>query len=164
LENEPWARAYFLAKERHGNQMYGDENYVAGHLAEVVDVLTGEGFNSDIWIQRGWLHDILEDTETSLKELRIKFGDEVAWPVFAVSGFGRNRQERNEDIYRKLEMFGRDACILKLADRIANCERGAKNDMYRKELPKFESIVRKHVPEKMWNRLLSALQVDQAEV
>jgi (p)ppGpp synthase/HD superfamily hydrolase len=149
--------------ERHKGQMYGEESYVVGHLAEVAEVLETFGFTDSIWKARGWLHDVVEDTNTSINEIREKFGDDVAWPVWACSGFGRNRKERNADIYRKLDIFGREAAILKVADRIANCESGAKNEMYRKELPEFAKHTKHHVPAVMWERLELALGVTVLE-
>ncbi len=142
----------------HGDQPYGDEPYVT-HLDHVVDVLRIYGFDSPLYVDSGFLHDVLEDCpDTSYEELSKLFGQEVADIVRACSGFGENRKARTAMIYNNICDFP-DAAIVKAADRISNAS-NAKNrtrrlyDMYKKEMPAFIEIVRPHVPEPMLKRLL----------
>ncbi len=142
--------ATIFAHEAHRQQKYGDQPYFH-HLKDVVETLAFYGFSEDCSIViSGWLHDVVEDTSVSLGEIKRLFGENVAQYVNAVSGEGKNRKERNESIYRKLNEF-RDAIPLKLADRIANvknCIKEQSNDlqagksnlleMYSKEYPKFK--------------------------
>lgn len=60
----------------------------------------------------------------------------------AVTGIGKNRKERNKDIYRKLQEFS-PAKDLKLAERISNVRSGAKNArLYWPENEEFMKAVR----------------------
>ncbi len=153
------AREYAI--QAHGDQKYGDEPYV-NHLDEVVQVLKDFGFDDEVWIARGYLHDVLEDTYEDYEILESKFGRAVIESVYAVSGFGLTRKIRNADIKEKLRIYGADAQILKIADRIANCERGAKNDMYREEYESFAESV--HLaPRAMRERLKRALRLVDCE-
>lgn len=133
------ARDY--AESAHGDQKYGEAPYVT-HLAAVVTVLKDFGFSGDL-ILAGWLHDVLEDTKTTAAQLDMAYGSTVTHLVWAVTGVGKNRKERNENAYGKIEERPR-AVILKLADRIANAEASAKNNpdllaMYRREYPGFKA-------------------------
>jgi (p)ppGpp synthase/HD superfamily hydrolase len=107
---------------------------------DVNEVLNRFMLTGDIVIA-GWLHDVAEDTGTLLSEIGEEFGKTVEIYVGSVSGFGANRRERNENVYKKLIAFP-DAIPLKLADRIANTENCVKYNpellkMYRKEYPQF---------------------------
>ncbi len=136
---ETAAKAYAVAA--HGEQKYGSKPYVT-HLEAVVAVLKDFGFSGDL-VVAGWLHDVLEDTGTSASQLDLAFGSTVTHLVWAVTGVGKNRKERNENAYGKLEEKPR-AVILKLADRIANAEACAKTrdhrlEMYQKEHAGFKA-------------------------
>ena len=51
----------------------------------------------------GYLHDTIEDTDTSYRDLFDRFGEEVAELVYAVtSELGRNRAERNRKTCAKI--------------------------------------------------------------
>ena len=66
--NAKAARAREFAAHAHGNQRYGDGPYVE-HLAKVVAVLTDFGYQGD-YLCAGWLHDVVEDTCTTLDDIR----------------------------------------------------------------------------------------------
>ena len=132
-------RAMHFATIAHGGQIYNDEVPYVVHLQAVVTVLKRFGFSDPVMECAGFLHDTIEDTNTSYKKIATKFGTSVAELVFAVtSEMGRNRAEKNAKTYPKIR--GNDlATALKLADRIANVEYGmatdgGKRDMYVKEL------------------------------
>ncbi|MFF0633718.1 HD domain-containing protein [Nocardia sp. NPDC004151] len=108
-----------FARAAHGGQTYGGAPYSV-HLAAVRDVLDDFGFSGDLGVA-AWLHDVLEDTAATGAELEGAFGVGVAELVWAVTGIGGTREERNEDIYAKIAGCP-SAVILKLADRIANVE------------------------------------------
>lgn len=150
-----------FAVDAHGDQMYGEHPY-SYHLLKVSEVLLDFGYLEDKWQAAAWLHDVLEDTETSADDISSRFGFEVLNLVWAVTGEGKNRKEKQASIIHKLHAL-KEACVLKLADRIANleaciCEHNTqgKMSMYYKELPAFEKVVRKHTPPEMWNRLVAA--------
>lgn len=131
------------AIEKHGNQKYGDKEYIY-HLQQVHNLILEAGLD-ETYQKAAFLHDVLEDTNTSKKELEEYFGKETAHLVWCVSGFGSNRKERNQDIKKKLALYP-EARNLKLADRICNM-RESKIDnpklyqMYLKELPEFKEMI-----------------------
>lgn len=163
-------RAKFYAQVKHAGQTYNDEVPYTYHLEMVVNVLnrfgvdTGDGFF--VMKSAGYLHDVLEDTQTSYNDILERFGEEVAELVYAVtSERGRNRKERNAKTYPKIKGFP-NAVKLKLADRIANVEYGSatggKVDMYRKEMPEFEAGIRSpdeedQITKNMWDYLKKIL-------
>jgi (p)ppGpp synthase/HD superfamily hydrolase len=145
------------ARTAHANQKYGDGAgaYADAHLGAVVAVLADFGFVDATWNAAGWLHDALEDTPMTAAEVRQAFGPEVADLVWAVTGEGADRNERNQSIYRKIAATPK-AATLKLADRIANVEASAGTRFlakYKNEQPEFEKAVRPHVSAEMWIRL-----------
>jgi (p)ppGpp synthase/HD superfamily hydrolase len=153
------AQARRLAEERHAGQQYGPHPY-GFHLAQVRAVLEAFGYGGELGIA-AWLHDTVEDTATTREEIASLFGQEVAALVWAVTGIGQNRRERNGSAYEKIRQHPR-AAILKLADRIANAEasRGHpdKLAMYRKEQEAFAQALSGLGDARMWDRLRTALE------
>jgi (p)ppGpp synthase/HD superfamily hydrolase len=140
---EEFAREF--AERAHDAQKYGEFPYVV-HLAAVRAVLADFGFNDEDFAVAAWLHDVLEDTPTEADFLELMFGSAVTHLVWAVTGKGKNRKERNADAYSKIADHPR-AVPLKLADRIANVEATTKNsprllEMYRKEHASFKESLR----------------------
>lgn len=147
-----------LAKEfaitAHGNQKYGDQPYIV-HLEAVNKIITK--FNLDYLLVASWLHDIIEDTDTTKETIENKFGKEVFNLVWAVSGEGKNRKERNASVYLKLKQLPK-AVNLKLADRIANCQSSKQYNqklfqMYQKEYPTFKAQLQEFGNKDMWDML-----------
>ena len=141
-----------LALQWHGSQFYGNKPY-STHLEAVVAVLCRFGFCDPETTAAGWLHDILEDTECTVEELK-KCGvsENTIDMVKAVTDEpGVNRKERKAKTYLKIKK-SRDAIILKLADRIANVEAGDKKEMYLNEHPSFYAALYKYdaIVEPMW--------------
>jgi guanosine-3',5'-bis(diphosphate) 3'-pyrophosphohydrolase len=145
------------AARAHSGQQYGEFPYTY-HLFETRDVLAKFGFlpeDCDAGRRRrsqrlalaAILHDTLEDTELTYKELCEGFGKEIADLVFAVTNEqGANRRERFARTCPKIRSHP-DAIVLKLADRIANVIHALQAnpdilDMYRREWPVFERELR----------------------
>jgi (p)ppGpp synthase/HD superfamily hydrolase len=133
------ARAFAILK--HGDQKYGNIPYVV-HLDKVVQNLVEFGAEDDKYVNAGYLHDVVEDTECTVGEVALYFGQHVSNMVYAVtSESGKNRKERNLKTYPKIRNFP-DAKIVKLADRLANVEHSLATkspllEMYRKEHTMF---------------------------
>jgi (p)ppGpp synthase/HD superfamily hydrolase len=155
------AKDFAIAK--HANQKYGDRPY-SYHLAQVSQVLSEFGYLGDEAIAAAaWLHDTLEDTETTYKELVSEFGVEISDIVFAVTSEpGENRVDRFRNTAPKIQS-NKKALIVKLADRIANTEASLDTNrklykMYNKEFPLFKELLYTEdanlLP--MWNRLIKA--------
>lgn len=119
------ARVYALRS--HGAQQYGPVPY-AFHLSLVVGVLHRFGHDDEDMIAAAWLHDALEDTSVTTREIGMQTNHRVAELVFLVTdGDGANRKQKKTAMYVKMLAEGRwdvrtRAINLKLADRIANVE------------------------------------------
>ena len=140
---QDYQRAIELAHQAHAKQKYGVFPYTR-HLAHVVSVLFRFGLGDD-WdmVTAGWLHDIVEDTEMTLEDLRMLFNQRVVKLVDCVTdGEGKNRKEKKAWSYAKMVEYT-PSIVLKLGDRIANVESAihAENDdmlkMYFKEYQSF---------------------------
>ncbi len=100
-----------LAARRHtgmARKGRGNEPYI-NHLAEVANLLATatDGADADL-VAAGWLHDTIEDTETSREELAQKFGIRVAALVVEVTDdmtLPKSERRRNQ---------------IKIADKISN--------------------------------------------
>ena len=152
-----YARVYAL--EKHGNQMYGDKPY-SYHLDMVYHTLcTHQVTDADILVA-SYLHDLLEDTNVSKKEIELLFGLRVSNLVYALTGFGKTRAERNKNSSDKILLFGDDAVTLKLADRISNIENCKANNkkllsMYLKENDAFSNKLKGLGNVMLWKTLNS---------
>lgn len=137
------ARAFAI--RRHGSQRYGQKPYHV-HLQDVYDVTVEFNLPEEYRVA-AWMHDLLEDTNTTVNEILIAFGDAVYKLVWAVTGVGKTRYARNESIYGNLTDYPL-GIPLKLCDRIANTRAClAENrpdlfDMYAKEYPRFRDKLR----------------------
>jgi hypothetical protein len=112
-------KAKEYASIKHARQKYGNQPYLL-HLMSVVEMLVEHGVSDEKILASAWLHDVLEDTETTKEELVDEFGADIATIVFAVTDEpGKNRKERHEKTYPKTASTPK-AGILKLGDRVSN--------------------------------------------
>lgn len=149
-----WAKYY--ASVKHAGQSYAGGLPYTHHLAAVEAVLRRFGVDYEPLLVAAWLHDVVEDTGTKVKEIDEMFGPMVGMLVNAVTNeAGANRKIRAALTYPKIRNGGMNAVRLKLADRIANVENGGKLvDMYRKEHEDFKRAL--YTPgenEDMWTHL-----------
>ena len=122
----PLKAAYRFASERHQSQTrQSGEPYII-HPLHVTRILADMGMDM-VCLQTGLLHDVVEDTNASLAEIRQLFGQEVAHCVDGVTQLGRlhkaSREERQAESVRKmlLAMVTDIRVILvKMADRLHN--------------------------------------------
>lgn len=140
---EQFAREFAI--KAHGDQKYGDESYVT-HLAAVRETLIEFGCAERAHLIGAWLHDTVEDTSVTRETIEANFGHVVASYVWAVTGVGKNRAERNRNAYAKMKRLP-EAILIKLADRITNMRnaKATKPDlftMYVREYPTFRSELR----------------------
>jgi GTP pyrophosphokinase len=119
-------RAYvFGAKVHEGQQRLSGEPYLV-HPLEVAGILA-EMRLDEATVAAGLLHDTLEDTLTTLPEIRRLFGDEVATLVEGLTKIAKieftSARERQAENFRKMLIaMSKDIRILliKLADRLHN--------------------------------------------
>ena len=118
--------AYQLAEKAHaGQKRSSGEPYIIHPLA-VADILLDLGMDTDT-ICVGLLHDVVEDTEYTLDDIRKKFGQDVAMLVDGVTKLNRipifdKEQQQAENVRKILLAMSHDirVMIIKLADRIHN--------------------------------------------
>lgn len=119
-------RAFEFAKKAHYRQYrQSGEPYII-HPIEVAIELAVWG-EDIISLTAALLHDVVEDTGTSIEEIREEFGTEVAAVVDGVSKFkkiaGKDFLELQAESFRKMLLAGtKDLRVLlvKLADRLHN--------------------------------------------
>lgn len=151
--------AKVYATEAHKAQTYSGNQPYTKHLYAVESVLRRFSITDEDMLCAAWLHDIVEDTPTTVEEVRDLFGDRVAALVYAVTNeAGANRAERHAKTYHKIQAND-EALQLKLADRIANVEaciedKDSRIKMYKKEWNEFQEKLRKPgLYENMWRHL-----------
>ncbi len=64
-------------KDRTRKSIWGFERPQAHHLQEVADLVWGSG-GTDIEVAAAWLHDVVEDTPTTIEDIKNMFGNEVS--------------------------------------------------------------------------------------
>jgi guanosine-3',5'-bis(diphosphate) 3'-pyrophosphohydrolase len=113
-----------LAARRHNGKARkgrGNEPYI-NHLAEVANLLSAatDGADAEL-VAAGWLHDTIEDTETTREELAQKFSERVASLVVeCTDDMSLPKAER-----RRLQVVNAahkspSARLIKVADKISN--------------------------------------------
>ena len=122
-KKEEIIKAYEFAKERHkGQKRKTGEPYII-HPLNVALILANLGMDTETVIA-GFLHDLIEDTQTTYEEIRELFGDNVAGLVNGVTKIGKIKYKSDQaENYRKLILAtAKDprVIILKLADRLDN--------------------------------------------
>lgn len=113
-----------FAATRHRNQRRkgpSSEPYV-NHVIEVAHYLAASGAGDDhILVAAGFLHDTVEDTDTTLGEVDALFGPEVALVVAEVT----DDKALRKDVRKQLQIDtiarkSRRAQLLSIADKTAN--------------------------------------------
>jgi (p)ppGpp synthase/HD superfamily hydrolase len=121
-EDRPVLRAaYEWAAHLHASQLRDvDRAPFILHPLEVAALLSSRGFDDDV-VAAGLLHDVVEDTDTDLEEVRRRFGDRIAATVAAVT------EDPTIDDYRtrkaalrdQVAAAGPDAHAVYAADKVA---------------------------------------------
>lgn len=117
-------KAIVFAAEKHKNQRRKDANaspYI-NHPIALANVLANEGgiANQDVLIA-AILHDTIEDTETTVAEIRAEFGDVIAEIVLEVTDDKSSpKAERKLKQIEHAPHISMDAKLVKLADKISN--------------------------------------------
>jgi len=122
LGSERLNAAYRLAKEKHDQcpPRKSGEPYIT-HPLEVFKILRDEwGIKNENCLIAALLHDIVEDTNVSFKQIQLEFGDEVASLVEGVTKLETNSDhETLKKVLNKSNIDPRVA-LIKLADRLHN--------------------------------------------
>ncbi len=123
---ESVSRAYEIADAAHSGQLRKSGEPFITHPVAVAHILAGLGMDTDT-IVAALLHDVVEDTQITIDEVKKKFGTDVARLVDGVTKLGRipfsSREEQQaENIRKMLIAMAQDprVIIIKLADRLHN--------------------------------------------
>jgi GTP pyrophosphokinase len=119
-------RAYEFASEAHAGQMRASGEQYVSHTVEVATILAQLHLDNDT-VVAGLIHDTIEDTQISVREVESRFGAQVAAIVDGVTKLGRmqfrSATEQQVENYRKMLLsMANDARVIlvKLADRLHN--------------------------------------------
>ena len=119
-------KAYRIAEEQHKDQRRVSGVPYILHPTSVACIVVDLGMDTDS-VVAALLHDVVEDTPTSLEDVEMMFGSEVAHLVDGVTKIGKiaytTREERQAENLRKMLIaMASDirVIIIKLADRLHN--------------------------------------------
>lgn len=119
-------RAYALSEKAHQGQIRRSGEPYIFHPLSVAAILADLRLDLAS-IATGLLHDVVEDTDVTLDEIRAEFGDLVAQLVDGVTkiskmSFRNTHEKQGENIRKMIVAMGKDVRVLlvKLADRLHN--------------------------------------------
>ena len=119
-------KAFKLAEEKHKGQKRGSGEPYIIHPLNVAYILANIGLD-DSTIAAALLHDIVEDTDVTQKDLEVMFGTEIAEMVAGVTKLSTIQfatlEEKQVENYRRMFLaMGKDirVILIKLADRLHN--------------------------------------------
>ena len=125
-DEEALNRAYVFAMKKHGAQLRTSGDPYYSHPVEVAGILTKFKLDSTSIIA-GLLHDTVEDTNTSVEEIRKLFGDQVAQIVDGLTKLAlieqKSANNKQAENFRKLLLAMSEdirVLLIKLADRLHN--------------------------------------------
>ena len=128
VDEDALNRAYVFAMKKHGSQLRASGDPYYSHPIEVAGILTK--FKLDgASVVAGLLHDTVEDTDTTIEEIRSLFGDQVAVIVDGLTKLAKIEQKSSGDHYHQAENFRKlllamsediRVLLIKLADRLHN--------------------------------------------
>jgi len=126
LDPELLARAYRFSERAHEGQTRSSGEPYVTHCIEVAKILADLQLDT-VTVASGLLHDVVEDTPTTVADIEREFGGEVAQIVDGLTKIGNlpmhSKEERQVENYRKLLLsVAKDArvILIKLADRLHN--------------------------------------------
>jgi GTP diphosphokinase / guanosine-3',5'-bis(diphosphate) 3'-diphosphatase len=119
-------RAYRFAEAHHaGQKRLSGEDFI-DHPLSVAQILAELGLDTTT-LTAALLHDVVEDTEVTLEELEVDFGQDVARIVDGLTklqaiAFKSRQQEQAENVRKMIVAMAGDIRVLliKLADRLHN--------------------------------------------
>ncbi len=126
VDEDALNRAYVFAMKKHGAQLRASGDPYYSHPVEVAGILTK--FKLDCAsIVAGLLHDTVEDTDTTIEEIKSLFGDQVAQIVDGVTKLAmieqKSANKKQAENFRKLLLAMSEdirVLLIKLADRLHN--------------------------------------------
>lgn len=120
------ARAF--AYEKHKTQVDDEGKPYMYHIEQVVRLLNQVTYDEDT-ICAAYLHDTLEDTDTTIQELQVHFGHDIANLVHEMTHEGQCDQKG----FYFPRLKSHQAIMIKFADRLSNLSRMKSWDKKRQE-------------------------------
>jgi GTP pyrophosphokinase len=118
--------AFRVAASQHQHQVRASGEPYISHPVGTADICAELKLDSST-LAAALLHDVVEDTEVSIEEVREQFGDEVALLVDGVTKLSQMQfrsieEEQAENIRKMIIAMARDVrvILIKLADRLHN--------------------------------------------
>lgn len=114
--------AELFAKKKHSGQLRKDGvTTVYAHLKSVVNTLKNiEMIDEDV-LAAAWLHDIIENTDTTFDEIDQLFGKKVALLVLSLTKDNKMSKKTQEQQYvKQLRRSSLEAKMIKLCDIASN--------------------------------------------
>jgi len=119
-------KAYIFSREAHCSQRRIEGTPYIGHPLSVADILTD--MKVDVaTVAAGLLHDTIEDTETTPKDIKDIFGEEIAFLVDSLTKLSKiefkTKEEAQAENFRKMLLAMSEdirVIIIKFADRLHN--------------------------------------------
>jgi GTP pyrophosphokinase len=124
VDSDEVSRAYQVARDAHQGQLRKSGEAYITHPVAVAEILANLGLNPATVIA-ALLHDTVEDTQYSLTQLRVDFGDEIANLVDGVTKLDKlayGPTAEAETVRKMVIAMSRDirVLVIKLADRLHN--------------------------------------------
>src|SRR5947209_4797628 len=117
------AVAFAAEKHRHQRRKDAHASPYINHPIELAILLQREGVTDPVTLCAALLHDTIEDTETTARELRRMFGDEIASVVLEVTDDKHLPKQRRKQLQiDHAHTLSKRARAVKLADKICNLQ------------------------------------------
>ncbi len=145
-EIERVKKAYKVASYAHRNQKReSGEPYIIHPLNVCLNLTTFKADGSSLCA--GLLHDVVEDTELSIEDIKRDFGEDVAFLVDGVTKisnmhFNNKTEETNANIRRLINSLNDDVriIIIKLCDRLHNMRTLSFKEEYKQKRSAEETL------------------------
>lgn len=126
INEELIKKAYLFALDKHGTQTRDSGDIYFSHPLSVAEILIDLKMDQDTIIS-ALLHDTVEDTNTTIKEIKSIFGNDIAKIVDGVTKISKletnQLTDKKTENYKKLLLAAASdirVLIIKLADRLHN--------------------------------------------
>jgi GTP pyrophosphokinase len=109
---------HFAMKKHKGQKDDSGKDYFEAHIEVVAGILSIVTEDSHI-ISAAYLHDVLEDTSTTIEELKNVFGEKIMNLVLEVTQEG----QKDSHGYYFPRLKSKEGIMIKFADRLSNISR-----------------------------------------
>jgi len=126
LNDKLISQAFQFSLEAHKNDKRASGEAYFSHPYEVATIIAKEIALDDVSVAAALLHDVVEDTKFTLKDIRLEFGEKVAEIVDGatkIDGIFENYELKQVESYRKMLLSMTSdirVMLIKFADRLHN--------------------------------------------